>query len=152
MYRLFFHTALAVQRAAIRREAGGKDATGLREYFTHKGMTAAENGVIFQVAEDEAAAEQPVQQQAQGVIQQFRQAMKAYKLGEASMPKPPTAELKTLQSERDSIAMNARAQLHQLLGDDGFDRLELYVHGSFGRARHMTLKLPLGAATKGGGR
>lgn len=151
LYRLFIKTAMAMERAGDASEAKGENAAPFRDYFIRNGMTAAECGVIMQITADESAQEQPLMQQEKTLIQGFRQAMRNYKLGLGPQPSPPLAQLRQIQSERDALAMEARTRLHLLLGDDGFDRLEVYIHGSFGHAAQMKVPVPISAAAPGGG-
>ncbi|MGH9481722.1 MAG: hypothetical protein ACRD1L_06485 [Terriglobales bacterium] len=152
LYRLLFKAAVALDQGARRREAAGKDPGPMREFYArHGGMNLGENGIVFQVAAEATAAESADVAQQKKLIAEWRAAMRQHVLGAGPLPAPPLPQLQQLQADRDAIAMRERDQLHQMLGDDGFYRLEVYIHRRFGHARHMTLKLPPGAAGAAGG-
>lgn len=152
LYRLLFKTANSLGVAASKREAGGRDASPLRQFYArHAAMNPGENDIVFQVAAEAAAAEAADVAVERNLIAQYRAARQAYALSAGPEPASPLPQLQQLQADRDAVALRARGQLHNLLGDDGFDRLELYVHRTFGRAAHETLPPPLASPAATGG-
>lgn len=152
LYRLMFQAAGAMESGARKREAASQDSQALRQYFArHGGLSAGENAVLFQVAAEHAAAEANDIAQQKKLIADWRAQRRAFALGQGPAPTTPISALQQLQADRDAIAMQSRERLHLLLGENGFNRLEAYLHREFGRAQHKTLPLPLGTATSAGG-
>lgn len=105
--------------------------------------------LIAQVAADFEKAEGEDRANEKKLVDEFRAASRSHQALGTPAPDSPLPQLKQIQQQRDDRAMQARSQLKALLGDDAFESLEIFIHGSMGRAKHIILPVPLGAKNGG---
>ncbi|HWG37973.1 MAG TPA: hypothetical protein VN690_09680 [Terriglobales bacterium] len=151
LYRfLLGNVAFSAKRAA-EREAAGLDASAPREYLVRQaGLQEGQSAAVFQVAlEFEQQDRQDVARE-QALVAAYRAEARQARAEGAPMPAFPV-ELAAIQQQRDADALAARAKIETLLGADGFESLEVYVHRTFGHAKHLRLPVPSGMAVPGGG-
>lgn len=155
LYEMFFQQVNQFAAQAAKREAQGEEGpmtVVLKSYYIfHGGLTQGENDEVYQVAADFGKIMASITAQRQQILTSYRAAMQKYQVSEAPKPDPPAPRLGALARQRDAAALAARQQLETLLGPDGFYRLEVYVHGSFGNARTAKLPMPPGAGGPGRG-
>jgi|SRR6185312_10913658 len=139
LYRFLFDEARRTAQRAEEIAAANRDASSLRNFYeSHAHLSRGENDSVFQVASDYANEVKANDSEARQIIQTWRTSPKVTQPNGAPPPPPPIAELVQLRAQRDSLVLQERDQLHLLLGDSGFDNLEVYVHGRFGSARRAT--------------
>lgn len=144
LYRLFFSVTAPLARQIQDREAVGQDAGALwRGFEDETYLNYAQCSAVFQVAADFEATDTAQLTEQRKIAAEWHAAQRAHRALGLAAPPSAVPRIDAIQAERDANAMQARAKLRKLLGDEGFETLEIYVHNVIGRnTKLFVLKTP----------
>jgi len=122
-YRHLFRYVTAIEKQAEEAERKGKDATSYRTHFKRMANLGDYHArMLDEIAVQYMDEVQVVDARARALVEAYRAQYPGGKVPHGERPAAPPAELKQLREQRDAITLRHRDNLHNVFGDDEFDR------------------------------
>ena len=127
-YQHIFRHLLMLKQKSDDAQKAGKDRSELRHLVRKEAGLDEAQGKLLEAAATQCEAEVAEQDaKARVVINRFRAKFPFGIVPKGAQLPPPPPELAQMQQERNQIILLARDQLRNVLGEEGFAKLDAYV-------------------------